>query len=124
MQELENILKEIDTHAIEFELFGTSDDYISVGWVKDIIRKNMNDDKCGECSRRKWYLKGCEDGKKNNGWILSEEKPPEKKSVLMCDAAGCREIGWWDGKRWKTGFSHADNFDTIAWQPLPKPYRT
>lgn len=43
MQELEKILEEIDAHAIEFEIFGTSDDYISVGWVKDIIRKHMND---------------------------------------------------------------------------------
>lgn len=32
MQELEKILEEIDTHAIEFETFGISDDYISVGW--------------------------------------------------------------------------------------------
>lgn len=38
MNELEKILEEIDAHAIEFEIFGTSDDYISVGWVKDIIR--------------------------------------------------------------------------------------
>lgn len=43
MQELEKILEEIDAHAIEFEIFGTSDDYISVGWVKAIIRKHMND---------------------------------------------------------------------------------
>ena len=43
MQELEKILKEIDAHAIEFETFGISDDYISVGWVKAIIRKHMND---------------------------------------------------------------------------------
>ena len=43
MRELERILEEIDAHAIEFEIFGTSDDYISVGWVKDIIRKHMND---------------------------------------------------------------------------------
>ena len=43
MQELEKILEEIDAHAIEFEIFGTSDDYISIGWVKDIIRKHMND---------------------------------------------------------------------------------
>ena len=28
MQELEKILKEIDAHAIEFETFGISDDYI------------------------------------------------------------------------------------------------
>ena len=43
MQELEKILKEIDVHAIEFEMFGISDDYISVGWVKEIIRNHMND---------------------------------------------------------------------------------
>lgn len=41
MQELEKILEEIDDHAVEFELFGSSDDYISVGWVKEIIRKHM-----------------------------------------------------------------------------------
>ena len=41
--QLKKILEEIDAHAIEFEIFGTSDDYISVGWVKDIIRKHMND---------------------------------------------------------------------------------
>ena len=43
MQELEKIMKEIDAHAIEFETFGVSDDYISVGWAKEIIRKHMND---------------------------------------------------------------------------------
>lgn len=43
MQELEKILEEIDAHSIEFEMFGVSDDYISVGWVKEIIRKHMND---------------------------------------------------------------------------------
>lgn len=44
MQELEKILEEIDAHAIEFEIFGTSDDYISVGWAKDIIRKYMKNE--------------------------------------------------------------------------------
>ena len=44
MQELEKILEEIDAHAIEFEIFGTSDDYISVGWAKDIIRKCMKNE--------------------------------------------------------------------------------
>ena len=43
MTGLEKILEEIDAHAIEFETFGVSDDYISVGWVKEIIRKHMND---------------------------------------------------------------------------------
>lgn len=45
MQELERILEEIDAHAIEFEIFGASDDYISVGWAKDIIRKYMKNEK-------------------------------------------------------------------------------
>ena len=43
MRELEKILEEIDAHAIEFETFGISDDYISVEWVKEIIRKHMNE---------------------------------------------------------------------------------
>ena len=55
MQKSEKILEEIDNHAVEFELFGTSDDYISVGWVKDIIRKHMND-----------------------GWIPVEKRLPEE----------------------------------------------
>ena len=44
MQELEKILEEIQAHAIEFEVFGTSDDYISVGWVNDIIRRHMKNE--------------------------------------------------------------------------------
>ena len=44
MQELEKILEEIKAHAIEFEVFGTSDDYISVGWVNDIIRRHMKNE--------------------------------------------------------------------------------
>ena len=41
MNILEKILEEIDNHAIEFESFGICDDYVSVGWVKEIIRSNM-----------------------------------------------------------------------------------
>ena len=44
MQELEKILEEVEAHAIEFEVFGTSDDYISVGWVNDIIRRHMKNE--------------------------------------------------------------------------------
>ena len=44
MQELEKIFKEIDTYSLEFVMFGgKSDAYISSKWVKDIIRKHMND---------------------------------------------------------------------------------
>ena len=61
----------------------------------------------------------------NDGWISAEERMPVKhESVLMCDTAGCREVGWLTGRRWVTGFSHADTEkDIVAWQPLPEPYR-
>ena len=43
MNVLEKILGEIEDHAIEFESFGMCDDYVSVGWAKDIIRSHMGD---------------------------------------------------------------------------------
>ena len=51
MQELEKIFEEIDAHAIEFEAFGASDDYISVGWVKDIIRRHLSRENVQETAR-------------------------------------------------------------------------
>lgn len=45
MDVLEKIFKEIEDHAIEFESFGVCDDYVGVGWVKEIIRSHMDDGK-------------------------------------------------------------------------------
>lgn len=42
MNVLDQILEEIDYHAIEFEIFGTCDDYVSVRMVKSIIRSYMD----------------------------------------------------------------------------------
>lgn len=124
MQELEKILEEIESHAIEFEVFGVSDDYISVGWVKDIIRKHMV-------------------GKDNNvhtndGWISVEERMPEKEGkylvtlrvgekVTLLGYGNCRRdvlgkpigFGWYDCA---TAVYFSEDA-IIAWQPLPEPYR-
>ena len=102
MQELEKILEEIEAHAIEFELFGTSDDYISVGWVKDIIRKHIND-----------------------GWIPVEERLPEDDSMVLvtCQTKkGIRSVNraYCDGAFWHGSGSMSC---VIAWRPLPEPYR-
>ncbi len=43
MNVLEKILEEIKDHTIEFEYFGLRDKYVSVGWVKEIIRSHMDD---------------------------------------------------------------------------------
>ena len=43
MNVLEKILEEVEDCAIEFELFGICDEYVSVGRVKEIIRLHMDD---------------------------------------------------------------------------------
>ena len=102
MQELEKILEEIDAHAIEFEIFGTSDDYISIGWVKDIIRKHMND-----------------------GWIPVDERLPEDETMMLvtCQTkAGRRSVNraWYGAGCWHGTGSMSG---VTAWMPLPAPYR-
>lgn len=68
MNVLEKILKEIDNHAIEFESFGMCDDYVSVGWVKEIIRHNMNHNG---------------DDTEMDGWIPCSERLPEENGHIM-----------------------------------------
>ena len=105
MQELEKILEEIDAHAIEFEIFGTSDDYISIGWVKDIIRKHMND-----------------------GWIPVSIRMPEKAGTYIINVLdGERDIVTF--AKWQNRYKRFDMtgarayWRIIAWRPIPEPYR-
>lgn len=60
----------------------------------------------------------------NDGWIpVLERLPKDDRYVLVCNVRGAMDLARWDGKRWWTGFSHADIArDVIAWQPLPDPY--
>lgn len=97
--------------------------------VRNIIRKHMNDDKCGECNRRKWYQKGYEDGKKDNDrWIPCEERMPEEPYDVL---VSMHNIGWatigryfgsgkWEVYNW---IAEGDRNDVRAWQPLPETYR-
>ena len=105
MRELEKTLEEVNRQINEYVdhdyVRGSGDVVKGLSIAKSIIRKHMND-----------------------GWIPVEERLPENnRSVLMCGDTGCIDVGWWNGKRWKTGFSHADNFEAVAWRPLPEPYR-
>lgn len=136
MNVLEKILEEIEDHAIEFESFGMCDDYVSVGWAKDIIRSHMGDvPKCRECSRRKFYMQGYEDGKKNDGWIPVEERLPNEEEfkeaycrnkyaaefVVMIEDATRPTTLYYKNGSW---FDEERNYySVVAWQPLPKPYK-
>lgn len=125
MQVLEKILEEIDAHAIEFETFGISDDYISVGWVKEIIRNHMND-----------------------GWISVEKDLPKNGSevwVVLESTYGtgyrtysnarylyfenCGESHWCDNHygylewdKYSDGNGGSSQYKVIAWQSIA-PYR-
>lgn len=101
-------------------------------YLKD-IRKYMSDSRCGECSRRKWYQKGYEDGKKNNdGWIPVEKRdhlPEAGEHVLVSIGPGFNSEKAFlsEDRRWM--MLHApegynDITDLVeAWRPLPEPYR-
>lgn len=130
MQELKKILDEIDGYVRLYqtppfgrEVEGTVELLKRCG---DIIRKHMNDEKCIECNRRKWYQKGYEDGRKNNdSWVSVNDRLPEDETMMLVTfqtKAGRRSVnrawygeGFWHGTGSMSG--------VIAWRPLPEPYR-
>ena len=101
-------------------------------YVVDTIRSHMDEvPNCGKCSRREWYQKGIEDGKKDNDWIPVEEKLPEEDErykgrkvidVLVTTAKGkvtkvqrqSHNGYWWWGRIYG---------EPTAWQPLQEPYK-
>ena len=122
MQELEKILEEIEQYR---KAASDSGDFnVSAAYEKsmNIIRKHMNDSKCAECSRRKWYQIGYEDGKKDNdGWIPVEERLPEEgEEVIVTTDVGLITFGYIHDGEWETD---AEPDYPIAWCPLPEPYR-
>ena len=159
MQELEKILEEIENlkemyKESEFALLEKGDllcvydesdieseKVKAISEAIEIIQKHMNEDKCAVCSRRKWYLKGYEDGKNNNdGWIQVEQRLPErtldekinkayKKYLVFIDSVD----GWnidiavynlWNDNKWRETHDGCDEIENvIAWRPLPEPYR-
>lgn len=141
MQVLEKILEEIKEAAFQADApiyLGDVevDRYVQESVVKEIIRFHMDDakdtnvtSKCSECSRRKWYQKGYEDGKKDicndNGWIPVEERLPEESlnSVIGWDEhrERCVFVQFWNG-RWIFG-NDIEPVLITAWRPLPKPYK-
>lgn len=106
MNVLEKILEEIENHAIEFEFFGVCDDYVSVGWIKEIIISHM-------------------DEVENDGWILVEEGLPEESlnSVIGWDEyrERCCFVQYYGG-RWILG-NDTEPVKITYWCNIPeRPY--
>lgn len=118
MQELEKILEEIEEGAHTFELLGRDVDFVAIDWVRDVIRKHMND-----------------------GWISVDERLPEDDiEVLITYVDVDDEEETWidittygdatlggnklDYKEWRNPFPYfKGNYKVTAWKPLPEPYR-
>lgn len=131
MNVLEKILEEIKDHTIEFESFGMCDDYVSVGWIKEIIRSHMDEvPKCGECSRRKQYMQGYKDWKKDDGWITyTSQNIPKKEDVYLvtCDDEKypVKRMRFKKEDEYGLWYDNYGIYDGVilAWQSLPEPYK-
>ena len=100
-------------------------------WCRNMIRSHMDEvQNCGDCSRRKWYQKGYEDGKKDNGWIpYTLQNIPKKEGVYLvtCDDEEYPVKRMRFKKEDEYGLWYDDYgiYDGVifAWQPLPEPYK-
>lgn len=143
MNALEKILEEIEEHGnIQFSSY--TKPLIAVEDVLKSIRSHIDEiPNCEGCSRRKWYQKGFEDGKKDNDWIPVEEKLPEEKGWYQCTCSDkeiwnddiVRDLYYYpeikefvDNIRYEAnGLKDIEKYYWIkyvtAWQPRPKPYK-
>lgn len=126
MNVLEKILKEIEERGnIQFSSY--TKPLIAVEDVLEIIRSHMDEiPNCEGCSRRKWYQKGFEDGKKDNDWIPVEEKLPEKE-VIAQNVYNEMMIGYVyysEEMEWY-GCESDDVYlsNVVAWRPLLETYK-
>ena len=135
MNVLEKILEEIKEvekkfvagHKVLFALGTTG----MVTEIEEIIRSHMDEvQNCGDCSRRKWYQKGYEDGKKDNDWIpYSVQNMPKKEDVYLvtCDDEEypVKRMRFKKEDEYCLWYDEHGIYDGVifAWQPLPEPYK-
>jgi hypothetical protein len=98
-----------------------------MGWLEKYEQPKID---CSECTRRKFYQQGYQDGLNADKWIPCEERLPNKGDVVLAQYHG------WNGfdkivmayiredDEWKIEFGGVCNYSSIfAWQPLPQPYK-
>lgn len=123
MQELEKILEEIEAASRKMVTTDMLHKYykaVGTRKIEEIIRKHMNDSKCGNCSRRKWYQIGFKDGlKSNDDWISVEERMPEDGETVLCTDGENIYLVEYDADL-DAGFGDMDCI--TAWRPIPEPY--
>lgn len=122
MQELEKILKEIEKGTHTFELLGREVDFVAIDWVRDIIRKHMNDgwipvnERLPEVFGKYWATIRYSDGRISEPVVVDFRGVKQKYVV---DTPNGREYETW-------GIDSAFHGSrVIAWKPyyIPESYR-
>lgn len=135
MNVLEKILEEIrevEKVYVDYRRDNFRDGFTS-GTEKccEIIRSHMDEvPKCGECSRRKQYMQGYKDGKKDDGWITyTSQNIPKKEDVYLvtCDDEKypVKRMRFKKEDEYGLWYDNYGIYDGVilAWQPLPEPYK-
>ncbi len=84
MSVLEKVLEEIENHAIEFESFGMCDDYVSIGWVKEIIRSRICDIPDANTSNKRLIDADVLDEEVRNFFLAITGNPKQATVVREC----------------------------------------
>ena len=137
MQELEKILEEIEEGAHTFEILGRDVDFVAIDWVRDVIRKRLNDAEYPYIVEKdiesvppasKEFLDECRSVAKkygeNDGWI-SVDEPPKKDyiAVFAVDKHDYYFVAVYDKEHgYRTNDVGAD-VDNIVAYCLFNPYR-
>lgn len=130
MNVLEKILEEIDEEQNGYEADHAWNYSKGLEYAKEIICSRMDEvPNCGKCSRRKWYQKGFEDGKKDNDWIpYTRQNTPKKKGIYLvtCDDEEypVKRMRFKKEDEYGLWYDNYGIYDGVilAWQPLPEPY--
>lgn len=134
MNVLEKILEEIKKEAVKMSTQKSPHHYykaVSTIKIEEIIRYHMDEvTNCGKCSRREWYQKGFEDGKKDNDWIpYTRQNTPKKKGIYLvtCDDEEypVKRMRFKKEDEYGLWYDNYGIYDGVilAWQPLPEPYK-
>lgn len=135
MNTLERVLQEIEETIERYGKNPYIDEDITkmcygLTIAKNIIKKHLSENKCGECSRRKFYQMGYEECKKENEWVPCSVRMPDKQDECYGEKGYIVQVediieafsAYWDGEKFTDDEDNIVKY-VIAWRPLPEPYK-
>lgn len=128
------LIEELNRLATSNEMMGYLTAFDVVQDCIGIVEKQPQIEKCADCTRRKFYQQGYQDGLNADKWIPVEERLPSEygqylytdKNDEVHEGCYCPPLqGMVRG--WSTceadGFVKLSDEEVIAWTNLPQPYK-